>query len=142
MAGFVSLLEVCKSRNPQLAIVCASSSSVYGLNSKVPFFESDKTDLPMSFYAATKKADYLVEFLSITYILEGMSMILTMQYSAKVLQCLWNFIGHLFLTGKVVSLPSIPHLSTREFFIRNTEYSVFVLSTHGLGRPFLSFFDI
>ncbi|RAL52398.1 hypothetical protein DM860_007255 [Cuscuta australis] len=56
MAGFVSLLEVCKSRNPQLAIVCASSSSVYGLNSKVPFFESDKTDLPMSFYAATKKA--------------------------------------------------------------------------------------
>ncbi|RAL42592.1 hypothetical protein DM860_017137 [Cuscuta australis] len=36
MAGFVSLLEVCKSENPQLAIVCASSSSVYGLNSTPP----------------------------------------------------------------------------------------------------------
>ncbi|VFQ69111.1 unnamed protein product [Cuscuta campestris] len=56
MAGFVSLLKVCKSGNPQLAIVCASSSSVYVLNSKVPFSESDRTDLPMSFYAATKKA--------------------------------------------------------------------------------------
>ncbi|RAL50212.1 hypothetical protein DM860_007886 [Cuscuta australis] len=56
MAGFVSLLEVCKSGNPQPAIVCASSSFVYGLNSKVPFSESDRTDQPMSFYAATKKA--------------------------------------------------------------------------------------
>ncbi|VFQ73936.1 unnamed protein product [Cuscuta campestris] len=50
------LLQVCKSGNPQLAIVCASSSSVYVLNSKVPFSESDRTDLPMSFYAAIKKA--------------------------------------------------------------------------------------
>ncbi|KAF2315749.1 hypothetical protein GH714_040286 [Hevea brasiliensis] len=39
VAGFVSLLEVCKSANPQPAIVWASSSSVYGLNTKVPFSE-------------------------------------------------------------------------------------------------------
>ncbi|KAK8615052.1 hypothetical protein V6N13_068838 [Hibiscus sabdariffa] len=56
IAGFVSLLEVCKSANPQPAIVWASSSSVYGLNSKVPFSESDRTDQPASLYAATKKA--------------------------------------------------------------------------------------
>ncbi|KAJ4844041.1 UDP-glucuronate 4-epimerase 2 [Turnera subulata] len=56
IAGFVSLLEVCKSANPQPAIVWASSSSVYGLNTKVPFSETDQTDQPSSLYAATKKA--------------------------------------------------------------------------------------
>lgn len=56
IAGFVNLLEVCKSVNPQPAIVWASSSSVYGLNSKVPFSEKDRTDQPASLYAATKKA--------------------------------------------------------------------------------------
>lgn len=54
--GFVNLLEVSKSINPQPAIVWASSSSVYGLNSKVPFSEKDRTDQPASLYAATKKA--------------------------------------------------------------------------------------
>ncbi|KAJ0665729.1 putative UDP-glucuronate 4-epimerase [Helianthus annuus] len=38
------------------AIVWASSSSVYGLNTKVPFSEIDRTDQPASLYAATKKA--------------------------------------------------------------------------------------
>ncbi|KAF8400451.1 hypothetical protein HHK36_013749 [Tetracentron sinense] len=56
IAGLVSLLEACKSANPQPAIVWASSSSVYGLNVKVPFSESDRTDQPASLYAATKKA--------------------------------------------------------------------------------------
>nr|XP_027186771.1 UDP-glucuronate 4-epimerase 5 isoform X3 [Cicer arietinum] len=56
VAGFVNLLEACKSANPQPAIVWASSSSVYGLNSKVPFSEKDRTDQPASLYAATKKA--------------------------------------------------------------------------------------
>jgi len=56
IAGFVSLLEVCKDANPQPAIVWASSSSVYGLNTKVPFSEKDRTDQPASLYAATKKA--------------------------------------------------------------------------------------
>lgn len=56
IAGFVSVLEVCKSVNPQPAIVWASSSSVYGLNTKVPFSERDRTDNPASLYAATKKA--------------------------------------------------------------------------------------
>ncbi|KAM7531172.1 hypothetical protein LguiB_034582 [Lonicera macranthoides] len=56
IAGFVNLLEACKSANPQPAVVWASSSSVYGLNSKVPFSEKDRTDQPASLYAATKKA--------------------------------------------------------------------------------------
>ncbi|KAK1289993.1 UDP-glucuronate 4-epimerase 1 [Acorus calamus] len=56
VAGLVTLLEACKSADPQPAIVWASSSSVYGLNDKVPFSESDKTDRPASLYAATKKA--------------------------------------------------------------------------------------
>ncbi|XP_059636014.1 UDP-glucuronate 4-epimerase 1 [Cornus florida] len=56
IAGLVTLLETCKSANPQPAIVWASSSSVYGLNEKVPFSESDRTDQPASLYAATKKA--------------------------------------------------------------------------------------
>nr|GMD29814.1 UDP-glucuronate 4-epimerase 3 [Ipomoea batatas]GMD33159.1 UDP-glucuronate 4-epimerase 3 [Ipomoea batatas]GMD34807.1 UDP-glucuronate 4-epimerase 3 [Ipomoea batatas] len=56
IAGLVSLLEVCKSANPQPSIVWASSSSVYGLNTRVPFSELDRTDQPASLYAATKKA--------------------------------------------------------------------------------------
>ncbi|EOY24472.1 UDP-D-glucuronate 4-epimerase 3 [Theobroma cacao] len=56
IAGFVNLLEVSKSASPQPAIIWASSSSVYGLNSKVPFSEKDRTDQPASLYAATKKA--------------------------------------------------------------------------------------
>ncbi|KAJ0954041.1 putative UDP-glucuronate 4-epimerase [Helianthus annuus] len=56
IAGLVTLLEQCKSADPQPAVVWASSSSVYGLNDKVPFSESDRTDQPASLYAATKKA--------------------------------------------------------------------------------------
>ncbi|KAJ0914265.1 putative UDP-glucuronate 4-epimerase [Helianthus annuus] len=56
VAGFVNLLEACKNANPQPAVVWASSSSVYGLNTKVPFSEKDRTDQPASLYAATKKA--------------------------------------------------------------------------------------
>ncbi|KAK4392673.1 UDP-glucuronate 4-epimerase 1 [Sesamum angolense] len=56
IAGLVTLLEACKNADPQPAIVWASSSSVYGLNEKTPFSESDLTDRPASLYAATKKA--------------------------------------------------------------------------------------
>ncbi|XP_031265874.1 UDP-glucuronate 4-epimerase 2-like isoform X1 [Pistacia vera] len=56
IAGFVNVLEVCKFANPQPAIVWASSSSVYGLNTKIPFSEKDRTDQPSSLYAASKKA--------------------------------------------------------------------------------------
>ena len=56
IAGFVNLLEVAKSANPQPSIVWASSSSVYGLNTENPFSELHRTDQPASLYAATKKA--------------------------------------------------------------------------------------
>ncbi|CAI9779664.1 unnamed protein product [Fraxinus pennsylvanica] len=56
IAGLVTLLEACKTANPQPSIVWASSSSVYGLNENVPFSESHRTDQPASLYAATKKA--------------------------------------------------------------------------------------
>ncbi|KAE9464284.1 hypothetical protein C3L33_03812, partial [Rhododendron williamsianum] len=56
IAGLVTLLETSKSADPQPAFVWASSSSVYGLNDKTPFSESDRTDQPASLYAATKKA--------------------------------------------------------------------------------------
>ncbi|XP_042501339.1 UDP-glucuronate 4-epimerase 1-like [Macadamia integrifolia] len=56
IVGLVTLFEACKSADPQPAVVWASSSSVYGLNEKVPFSESDRTDQPASLYAATKKS--------------------------------------------------------------------------------------
>lgn len=56
IAGLVTLLETCTRADPQPAVVWASSSSVYGLNEKAPFSESDRTDQPASLYAATKKA--------------------------------------------------------------------------------------
>jgi UDP-glucuronate 4-epimerase len=42
------------------ALIFASSSSVYGLNSKQPFSEDDRVDQPASLYAATKKADEML----------------------------------------------------------------------------------
>ncbi|CAL9060557.1 unnamed protein product [Musa banksii] len=57
VAGLVALLEVAaKHADPQPAIVWASSSSVYGLNTATPFSELHRTDRPASLYAATKKA--------------------------------------------------------------------------------------
>ncbi|KAJ0483687.1 putative UDP-glucuronate 4-epimerase [Helianthus annuus] len=64
IAGFVNVLEVCKNANPQPVIVWASSSSVYGLNTKVPFSEKDRTDQPASLYAATKKAGEEIAYTS------------------------------------------------------------------------------
>ncbi|URE16123.1 UDP-glucuronate 4-epimerase [Musa troglodytarum] len=57
VAGLVALLEVAaKHADPQPAVVWASSSSVYGLNTATPFSELHRTDRPASLYAATKKA--------------------------------------------------------------------------------------
>mmetsp|Transcript_126031 Transcript_126031/g.306204 ORF Transcript_126031/g.306204 Transcript_126031/m.306204 type:complete len:353 (-) Transcript_126031:362-1420(-) len=58
--GFVNLLEVARSMEPMPRIVYASSSSVYGLNTKVPFSESDAVDQPASLYAATKKSNEMI----------------------------------------------------------------------------------
>lgn len=59
LSGFVHLLEILKS-HPQIRLVFASSSSVYGLNKKIPFAEDDPTDHPASFYGATKKSNELM----------------------------------------------------------------------------------
>jgi UDP-glucuronate 4-epimerase len=59
IVGFLNILEGC--RHSQVAhLVYASSSSVYGLNSKRPFSTHDHTDHPVSLYAATKKANELM----------------------------------------------------------------------------------
>lgn len=59
LEGFLNILEACRhARTPRL--VYASSSSVYGGNTKLPFSESDPVDCPVSLYAATKKANELM----------------------------------------------------------------------------------
>ena len=59
VTGFLNILEACRNNKVQ-HLVFASSSSVYGLNEKVPYSESDKTDTPVSLYAATKKSNELM----------------------------------------------------------------------------------
>lgn len=59
LVGFLNILEVCRNAKvPKL--VFASSSSVYGMNAKVPYSEEDKVDAPVSLYAATKKSNELM----------------------------------------------------------------------------------
>ena len=59
ICGFLNVLEGC--RNSAVKhLVFASSSSVYGLNSNVPFSEKDAVDHPVSLYAATKKSNELI----------------------------------------------------------------------------------
>jgi UDP-glucuronate 4-epimerase len=57
--GFVSVLEAAVSR-PGIKFTYASSSSVYGLNTKIPFSVDDPTDRPANLYGATKKANELM----------------------------------------------------------------------------------
>src|SRR6476620_10193178 len=59
LEGFVNVLEGCRHHGCG-HLVYASSSSVYGANTKLPFSVDDKTDLPVSLYAATKKANELM----------------------------------------------------------------------------------
>jgi nucleoside-diphosphate-sugar epimerase len=63
--GFYNILEACRHSydNGQKGVahlVYASSSSIYGTNKKVPYSTDDKTDTPVSLYAATKKSDELM----------------------------------------------------------------------------------
>lgn len=60
LLGLVTLAEVIKAQDPMPAVVYASSSSVYGLNTKTPFSEKDRVDHPASLYAATKKANEML----------------------------------------------------------------------------------
>ena len=59
LSGFLNVLEACR-RHPVRHLVYASSSSVYGGNTKMPFSEADSVDHPVSLYAATKKANELM----------------------------------------------------------------------------------
>ncbi|MGH8529123.1 MAG: NAD-dependent epimerase [Nevskiales bacterium] len=59
LVGFANMLEQCRQHRVQ-HLVFASSSSVYGANTKLPYSVHDNVDHPISFYAATKKANELM----------------------------------------------------------------------------------
>src|SRR5690606_26145291 len=59
IVGFLNILESCRHHNIK-HLVYASSSSVYGLNRKIPFETSDRVDHPISLYAASKKSNELM----------------------------------------------------------------------------------
>lgn len=59
LVGFMNVLEACRNHPPR-HLIFASSSSVYGLNSLVPFSTNQNTDHPVSLYAATKKANEVI----------------------------------------------------------------------------------
>ncbi len=59
IVGFTNILECCR-HNKVKHLVFASSSSIYGLNDKIPFSVSDNVDHPVSLYGASKKANELM----------------------------------------------------------------------------------
>lgn len=59
--GFLSILEACR-KYPSIPLVYASSSSVYGTNSKIPFALDDRTDTQASLYGVTKKTNELMAY--------------------------------------------------------------------------------
>ena len=61
IVGFFNILEACRNF-PVEHLVFASSSSVYGGNTKIPFSTSDQVDRPVSLYAATKKSNELMAY--------------------------------------------------------------------------------
>lgn len=67
LIGFYNILEACRHSYDATGdgvahLIYASSSSVYGENQKVPYSTTDKTDSPVSLYAATKKSDELLAY--------------------------------------------------------------------------------
>lgn len=60
LVGHLAILELARSLPGLRHLVYASSSSVYGGNSKMPFAETDRVDTPLSLYAATKRADEMM----------------------------------------------------------------------------------
>jgi UDP-glucuronate 4-epimerase len=61
LTGFLNILQAVRAR-PVHHLVYASSSSVYGGNTKLPFSESDRVDRPVSLYAATKRANEMMAY--------------------------------------------------------------------------------
>jgi len=61
LTGMMTVLEGCRHNRVQ-HLVYASSSSVYGMNAKIPFSEADRVDHPVSLYAATKKSGELMAY--------------------------------------------------------------------------------
>lgn len=61
LVGIMTILEGCRHNSVQ-HLLYASSSSVYGMNAKIPFSENDQVDNPVSLYAATKKANELMAY--------------------------------------------------------------------------------
>jgi UDP-glucuronate 4-epimerase len=59
LKGFVAILELLR-KYPKVKLVYASSSSVYGMNKKIPFSEEDPTEMPANLYGATKKSNELL----------------------------------------------------------------------------------
>lgn len=61
LVGFLNILEACRN-NDIKKLIYASSSSVYGMNEKIPYNEDDKVDKPISLYAASKKSNELMAY--------------------------------------------------------------------------------
>ena len=79
--GFANILENCRFNDVE-HLVYASTSSVYGANTKLPFPESDSANHPLSIYAASKKSNELMAHDIVTY--------LNYQRQDPILYCLWS----------------------------------------------------
>ena len=61
LSGFINIVESCRNNNVK-SLIYASSSSIYGSNSKIPFAESDRSNKPIALYGATKRANELIAY--------------------------------------------------------------------------------
>ena len=61
LSGFLNIVECCRNYNVE-GLIYASSSSVYGLNEKIPFSIEDRVNKPIALYGATKRANELIAF--------------------------------------------------------------------------------
>ena len=61
LVGFLNIIELCRHNNVE-GLIYASSSSVYGGNTKIPFSVEDRVDKPISLYGATKRANELIAY--------------------------------------------------------------------------------
>ena len=90
IVGFINLLEGCR-HNGVKHFVFASSSSVYGANTKMPFSVHDNVDHPVSLYAATKRQMNSWPIHTATFINCHAQAFVSLQYTARGDVLIWRF---------------------------------------------------
>lgn len=143
LVGFANILENCKKYNIK-HLLYASTSSVYGANKKMPYKESDNTDNPIQFYAATKKSnEIMAHSYSHLYKLPTTGLRFFTVYGpwGRPDMALFKFTKNILL-GKKIDIYNYGKHSRDFTYIDDIIESIYLLIKSKINKPFSRIFNI